>query len=157
MQDALAEIRQISSGVSLPELSKMTTEEVIEAAIGHHERRTGAAVGRHFDGLPEVASQAAKTCIYRCVQESLNNSFRHAGGKGQIVSAQNCDNQIRLVITDSGPGFDMRRLGQQHAGLGLPGLRHRAELLGGTFELTTEPGKGTTVSVSIPREGSDDL
>ena len=150
-QDALAEIRNISSGVSLPELERLNTAEVLQLAISKHEFRTKTQVQTHLSALPENLPVPVRTCIFRCVQEGLNNAFRHAGAQGQSVSSEADDNIIRLIVRDTGPGFRLMPSDECRDALGLVGLRHRVELLGGSFEVRSSPGKGTAIIVTLPK------
>jgi two-component system sensor histidine kinase UhpB len=63
------------------------------------------------------------------------------------VSLAYLDNELRIEVRDDGSGFDPSRA---RAGLGLAGIHERMELLGGTFDLTSQPGQGTVVAVSLP-------
>jgi signal transduction histidine kinase len=152
-QDALAEIRNISSGVSLPELERLNTAEILQLAISKHEYRTKTQVQTHIRALPENLPIPVRTCIFRCVQEGLNNAFRHAGAQGQFVSSEADDNVIRLTVRDTGPGFRLLPSYDCKEALGLAGLRHRVELLGGSFEIRSRLGKGTMIMVTLPKAG----
>ena len=82
-------------------------------------------------------SQSEKICIYRLVQEGLNNAARHAGGAGQRVAAVYSDQHLDITVADKGPGFE---IGQARDGsLGLAGLRERIESLGGDFGIESSP------------------
>lgn len=150
MQEALAEIRSISTGVSLPQLDRMSAAETLILAVGNHERRTKTRVSTQIAALPEGISLAIKTCLYRCVQEGLNNAFRHAGAQGQRVAATADSEYVFLTITDNGTGFDPagQHEGEEH--LGLEGLKQRVDVLSGTFVIHSAPYKGTQIDVSIP-------
>jgi signal transduction histidine kinase len=115
-------------------------------------RQTGVQVhymGKLSDGLfpPEAAIH-----VYRIVQESLSNVARHSGSREAWVTLGEKDNQLELEIRDNGNGFearpDMKRLAGQ--GIGLMGMRERAEHLQGSLSIHSAPHKGTTVSVRIP-------
>lgn len=151
MQEALAEIRHLSAGVSLPDIENLTPAEVVILAVHAHERHTKTKVDAHIGTLPESLPLSVRTCIFRCVQQSLSNAFRHAGGKGQRVYADTRGNMIRFTISDAGPGFDLASLNRRGDTLGIPGLRNRVESLGGTFELRSAVGTGTTVHVELPQ------
>ncbi len=153
LEEAMGEIRSISSGLSLPELQSMTTEEVVRLAVRTHERRTKTSVRTQVGGLPDQVSPAAKACIFRSIQEGLTNAFRHAGAKGQFVGVMTSADAIKISVRDAGPGFTGTALRQGNEGLGLVGLRHRVELLGGTIEVRSHPGKGTQLSVNLPLAG----
>ncbi len=153
-QEALAEIRSISAGVSLPQLEHRGTIEVLELAIGNHERRTGSVVKCRFGAVPPVLPLAQKICLYRCTQEGLNNAFRHAGGKGQSVGVEVAGNWIVLTVMDFGPGFSPTIRQDGRNTLGLEGMRHRVEALEGEFEISSLLEQGTIIRVSLPLEST---
>jgi signal transduction histidine kinase len=146
LEEAMREIRSICRGLILPEIEPMSLAELLTAAARAHERRTGTKVDlKVLSAAPEL-NQSEKVCIYRFVQEGLNNAFRHAGGKGQTVSADMQSGRLTVVVTDSGPGFD-QEAGTQD-GIGLAGLRERVESLGGEFSIKSSPS-GTSLVISL--------
>ena len=152
MREALTEIRNISAGISLPELESLELDEILQLVVANHERRTKTQVARQFGPLPLATSVPLKTCLYRCGQEALNNAFQHAQGKGQYFSATSDIDSVTLTISDAGPGIEHARPTKTGDRLGLVGLRHRVELLGGTLQIVSSPTDGTTVSVRLPLE-----
>jgi signal transduction histidine kinase len=115
-------------------------------------RQTGVQVhygGSLADGLfpPEAAIH-----VYRIVQESLSNVARHSGAREAWVTVREKDNHLELEIRDNGRGFaapaDLKRAEGQ--GIGLMGMRERAEHLQGSFSIRSAPHKGTTVRVRVP-------
>ena len=108
LQEAIKEIRMLSSGLNLPNLEDGSLKDAIELAVVSHERRTNTIVDVKWAGsMPANCPLAIKTCLYRCTQEALNNAFKHAGGKGQAVFLDHSDDPIRLVIADDGPGCEL--------------------------------------------------
>ena len=81
-------------------------------------------------------------------RESLSNVARHAEAATCRVSLRRLDSRAVLEVDDDGVGFDVQ--GPAPAGLGLENLRARAESLGGRLVVTSPPGEGTTVQVSLP-------
>ena len=77
--DALADIRNISAGLILPELEAASPAEVLRLAARNHERRTGTRVRCEVDSLPLKLSPLLKSCLYRFTQAALNNAYQHAG------------------------------------------------------------------------------
>ena len=152
LEEALSEVRNISRGAALPELDKLDTIEVIRRVTKAHEARSGTVVKIFIDGRLPSLGHAEKICIYRFVQEALSNATRHASGKGQIVRGAFVDGEIRVVVSDSGAGFDPVRA---FRGLGLLGLEERLAGLGGDFEVRSQPGSGTTLTMRLPVEISD--
>ncbi|MDQ6787016.1 MAG: PAS domain S-box protein [Acidobacteriota bacterium] len=102
--------------------------------------------------LPEV-----ETNLYRITQEALNNTHKHARAKRVNVMLEKRDHSIVLIIEDDGKGFDAEDKLNRSKGLGLVGIRERAALVGGTTEIESAPGAGTTIFVRVPVEESEKL
>jgi signal transduction histidine kinase len=108
------------------------------------------AVELKLDNVPEQSSLPVKITVYRLVQEALNNTFRHAGGVGQQVQVSQEGAQLLVEISDQGPGFDPEQAASQDGRLGLRGMRERVESLGGSFQIRSSLGQGTTIEASLP-------
>jgi two-component system sensor histidine kinase UhpB len=93
--------------------------------------------------------EAVDIHIYRIVQECLTNIERHAQAHALIVDidASREHRRLHLYVTDDGRGFDVR---EARHGLGLLGMRERADALGGTLHIKSVPGEGTCVDVCLP-------
>ena len=83
-----------------------------------------------------------KACLYRFVQEGLNNAFRHAGGRGQTLRAEIVDGLLEVEVSDKGLGYAVTPQLWSNSGLGLVGLKDRVSSLGGTLELRALPEGG---------------
>lgn len=149
VRDALADVRAISAGLRLPELENYSVAEVALRAIEDHQRRSGVPVRRQLDNLPDQAPLPIKIALLRTLQEALSNATRH--GHGAEVSVQfACESDtLILKVSDRGPGFDPDSI-ERSVHLGIAGMRERAELLGGSFDIESAPGSGTCVIVSWP-------
>lgn len=146
----IQELRTLSTGLVLPEIGELTVEEAIRLAAERHENLTGTKVKVEFERLPQTLPLAMKICIYRIVQESLSNSFKHAGGCGQRVSVAIVADSIALTVSDKGQGLSQEdRLKWQSTKLGLKGIRNRVQAFGGMAEVRSRPS-GTTVEVRLP-------
>lgn len=149
LQNALKELRAISTGLGLPELAAATLPETIVRVVHAHERRTNTKVNLDLGELPEQFSLSGKIMIYRLIQEALNNSFRHAQGIGQSVAVHVSANQIVLEISDRGSGFDAQEAMRLENHLGIIGMRERVESLGGYFSIESKVGIGTKVTARL--------
>jgi PAS domain S-box-containing protein len=87
--------------------------------------------------------------LYRIVQECLTNVARHAAARRVDISLQRAGDRVELVVRDDGRGLDERHESDA-ARFGIMGMRERVQSLGGGFELTSDPGAGVTVRVSVP-------
>lgn len=149
LQIAQKEVRAISSGLSLPQLAELSLPKTVIRAVRAHERRTGSRVKLDVATLPEQAALPVKITVYRVIQESLNNSYRHAGGANQRIRVFMDGDFLALEVSDDGPGFVPQPSAAFNGHLGLAGMRERVESLGGTFSVQSELGKGTQVTARL--------
>jgi signal transduction histidine kinase len=112
-------------------------------------KRTGIKVRVMAENLDDTLPDEYNTCIYRVVQEALNNSARHAHARSVRVQVSGSAGKVRLAVADDGDGFDLR---QAH-GLGIVGMAERVRNAGGEFQIDSAPGDGTTLSVMLPLNG----
>ncbi|MEP6534058.1 MAG: ATP-binding protein [Bryobacteraceae bacterium] len=111
-------------------------------------KRTGMQVDIAVENVSDELPEQYKTCVYRVVQEALNNCARHAAANTVRIIARQGREHLMLSIQDDGGGFRP----DLHRGLGLLGMEERVTHLGGTFELDSEPGRGTLIAISLPLE-----
>lgn len=125
----------------------------LRTEIDRVRRRTGCRVELEIEGLEETLSGELAMCLYRIAQEALNNAIKYANATLIRVSLL-CDYEwVVLEVRDDGQGFDLRDL-EQELGIGVSGMRERARLAGGTLELRTSHGSGTTITAKVPLRGS---
>jgi signal transduction histidine kinase len=149
LKSALADMRAILAGLRLPEIGQLSITETAERAVRDYERKTSAAVELIINDVPVEAPLSVKITLYRILQESLANGFRHADGASQRVSIAGKEGQLIIEISDDGPGFEPRSvLTDGH--LGLIGMRERVEILAGTFEVKSAPNNGTLIRAHLP-------
>ncbi|RFC67900.1 sensor histidine kinase [Mesorhizobium denitrificans] len=149
LDEAMDEIRNICNGLVLPKVETAKLPEVLRMAVDAHVRRTGSLVDLNITEPSLMLVPSEKICIYRFVQETLNNTYRHAPGARASVTQTVEDNRLVIAVTDLGSGFDVSDTRPE--ALGLAGLRERVESLGGEFCLKSSP-QGTTVTMAIPVE-----
>ncbi|KJH77772.1 MULTISPECIES: sensor histidine kinase [unclassified Pseudomonas] len=149
--DALREVRELSRGLALPEINNLSLQDELHLVAQRHQQRTGTKVKVTLGALPEDAPLPFKLCLYRFVQETLNNAYRHARGQGQAISADYMDGLLHISVKDSGPGMSADAMMVDTAGrtrLGLAGLRNRVESLGGLFSIDSS-ADGTAVNAQF--------
>ena len=148
LDEALTEIRHLCRGLSLPAIECKPLTEVVASAVRAHEQRNDTLVHLDISGHDPGFDHSIKICAYRFVQEALNNAERHGGGSDLRVSCSIQEGLVTLGVSDDGPGFDPEMIGVC-AGLGLRGLRERIESHGGSFSVSSAPGSGTRLQMSI--------
>jgi signal transduction histidine kinase len=109
-------------------------------------RRSGIKVTVTADDVPDSLPDEMRTCIYRIVQEALQNMSRHSGAKSAVIAVRQDEHSLLLSVEDDGRGFDPERT----KGLGMLGMEERVKQLGGQFEIQSSPGKGTTLRITLP-------
>ncbi len=116
-------------------------------------RRSEMEVDVHAEGVSDDLGDEHKICIYRVVQESLNNAARHSSARHADVRVAQTADMISLEVVDNGKGFDAERI----RGMGLLGMEERVKRLGGTITITSRPGSGTTIKTTLPLDLSHSL
>jgi signal transduction histidine kinase len=116
-------------------------------------RYTDSVIVEHIDEVRVKIPDDLALCIYRITQEALNNAVKYADAKTIEIMLKRENNMLILTVRDNGSGFDPRGI-HEKPGLGLSSMRERAELAGGSFEMRSQPGKGTSLSAIVPLEGT---
>lgn len=159
LERALAEIRNFIGAFRPPGFERRALGEIIEGLTVQHETLTNQAV--EFQIREDLGDCAlpTKIAIYRILQEGLANGHRHSGATRQRVSVERRGNAIALTVSDDGRGFDPGRVlaseedvGVEGGHFGLRGIQDRVAMLGGTFALESAPGRGTSLTVTLPAE-----
>lgn len=144
-------VRHLTRQLRPVALDELGLRDALELYVTQWERRNPPVVCR-FDtqGELEGLGELRNITLYRCVQECLTNITRHAGASRVDVRLARAAGEITLEVNDDGRGMD---LAVRRTGVGLIGLRERAESLHGDLHLTSEPGRGMRVRVRLPTEG----
>jgi signal transduction histidine kinase len=109
----------------------------------------GIRVGFTSEGFDRSVHPDAALCIFRIVQESLQNLKKYSGAEKADVELQTSGGRLKVIVRDNGRGFDLSN--PRHIeGIGIRSMEERARHLGGKFEIHSEPGKGTTVEAWVP-------
>ena len=109
-------------------------------------KRTGLHVVVQADDAMDGLPDEHQTCIYRLVQEALNNASRHASARTVEVTVMREGARVEFSVRDDGIGFDPRLV----RGLGLLGMEERVRRLGGQVRIDSQPGRGTLVAAELP-------
>jgi signal transduction histidine kinase len=122
----------------------------LERHIADCRRRYDLDIDLAITGLHNRLPPDVETALYRIVQEALTNVVRHAEAQTASVLIERHGSTLRAIIEDDGRGFDPGVVSQLDGHLGLYSIRERAELLGGSLTIETEPGHGASLFVEIP-------
>jgi signal transduction histidine kinase len=158
VEETLAKVRDQSQMFRPGVLDDFGLDQTLEWFTRQFSRQAGITV--HFSGTlaggripPEESIH-----VYRIVQEALNNVARHSRATEAWVEMEERKRELCLEIRDNGVGFEVGNPAERspNDGIGMMGMRERAEHLNGTLEVQSVPGKGTAISVRIPLKEAPD-
>jgi two-component system NarL family sensor kinase len=124
--------------------------EALKALVERWEAETGIAARYGAVNGSRPLPPSVEAALYRICQEALTNVARHAGAERATVRLVATPDRVRLAVEDDGSGFDAAGVPEDRHGI--VGMRERAEVLGGTLEVRSEPGEGTRIEVTAPLE-----
>jgi signal transduction histidine kinase len=147
----LTETRRALQALRASPLEDLGVTLALRNLAGSLAARTGLTlelqVPEHLDDL----SPAVEQCVYRVAQEALTNVDRHANARRLTVQLNRENQHLILTIADDGRGFSIDEV-NENSQFGLKGMKERAEMMGGRFEVESQPGQGTTVRLTVPVE-----
>ena len=152
-QQALKEMRLLVYALRPTVLESEGLVSALRQRLEAVEQRAGMETRLLVEGADALQafgqqSPRREEALYRIALEALNNAYRHAAAAQINMRLSMHEQQIEMDITDNGQGFDPGAL-ENRGGQGLTSMRERAEKLGGTFNLFSTPGQGTTVQVKF--------
>jgi PAS domain S-box-containing protein len=100
-------------------------------------------------GIPHSLSKEVSLCLFRILQEGLQNAVKHSGVRSFTVDLQGTEESIELTVADTGSGFEEQEAFDRH-GLGLISMRERLQLVNGELSVKSKPGAGTTIRARVP-------
>jgi signal transduction histidine kinase len=142
LQTALEDLRDLARGIFPPLLQ----DKGLAAALEAQARRSPMPVEVHSNGVGRYPAEA-EAAVYFCVLEALQNAAKYAQASRVQVRLQSGDGELRFEVTDDGKGFDPAAT---PPGSGLRNMRDRLEALGGSLSVASGPGRGTTLTGTVP-------
>lgn len=154
LNETIKTVRRIATELRPSMLDDLGLIEALEWQSKEFEKRSGIRI-IFSPGIPHLpVSNSVATALFRIYQEALTNIGRHAHAKNVYSKLQLKQDQVSLSITDDGTGFDMKTLGVKKT-LGLLGMKERAFMMGGRFEIYSKPGEGTSIVVTTTLSPDD--
>jgi signal transduction histidine kinase len=152
----LQSVRDLSQLLHPSTLDDFGLPETLAAYLRSYSKRTGIRAHLTHEGLDGRLPGDVEVCVYRIVQEALTNVARHSGSPSCAVFVARRGDQVRVVIEDQGRGLvAAARVSEPRRGLGLIGMRERAQALDGRFSIENRPEGGARVSVTLPVPAPD--
>lgn len=157
LAEAADGLRRYAQGLRPPSLDELGLSAAIESHVRHLAETTDVRIDVRADPVGRLGSPEAELALYRIVQEALSNALRHGRPDAIAVRLERKGAAVTAGVFDDGVGFDPDAMAAGQSsdrGLGLFGMRERAEYVGGRVEVASRPGDGTAVRVAVPTEGA---
>lgn len=154
VDDALRELRAIAKQLLLPEIENLELAGIVERVTKLHRARTGKSAVVELVGDVPPLTNAVKTCVFRFVQECLNNAQRHAESAGLAIRCSYNGAILEVAVCNTAPSTKFAPpLRDQGDTLGLFGLRERIESLGGSLQISPLQEGGMRVAMQLDLTG----
>ena len=153
VQEAINDARNIMNDLYPAGLAEFGLIPLMAERLGSFEEDTGCMVAFDAD-CPERSPRDVEITIYRIFHEALTKVRRHAPIAKTLTVSLTCgDRFVVLQVQDDGPGFDLGEGAPEQRVGGLMSMRRRAGILGGTFDIRSTLGRGSSLTVSVPIKG----
>lgn len=156
LRQGLAEVRYFIFDLRPPALSDLGLEVSLRRYLQDFAERFGIATELFWEASEERLPPTHEVAVFRIIQEALQNVRKHAQAKNARVRVRRESDSYLVSVEDDGAGFNPARLANgDRKTLGMVSMRERAQLIGGTLQIASEPGGGTTIKLTVPsRQGT---
>ena len=148
VNEAIEEIRKLSKSLVSPSLGNSSLKQALADLVYEVNMAGELKMELHYKMDPAIEIDDKKELmIYRIVQEQINNILKHSHAKNAFVDLKTVDNNLLLIISDNGIGFNKN---ERSKGIGLQNIASRVEFCSGKIDIISEPGKGCQFEIVIP-------
>lgn len=149
-REGLEEARRMLAALRPEVLEARGLPEALDRVCQGWSQRTRLTAALSITGEAAAMHPEIELAVLRTVQEALTNIAKHADAKSVAVTLSYMEDVVALDVQDDGKGFVPGPQQEDGRGIGLTGMRERAEALQGSFSLESVPGEGTTISITLP-------
>lgn len=153
LSNSISELSDISHSMNPELIESFGLIKTLEMEIEKMERPGLININYNVSGNPVFMNSQKELVIFRIIQEAFNNILKHARAKNVLIQLYYNEYQVEVTIQDDGSGFTTEKLsekGSSKAMSGLLNMKKRAKLIDGACKITSEPGNGTIIHLSIP-------
>ena len=154
---AIRETRALMTDISNPVLYDMGLRVAVQSLTEEVTARKGISVSCSFGGRLTSLAQDLEVMIFQLVKELVQNIVKHSGARKASIRIVEEKDDVNVVVADDGQGFDVSNIGSVgvDGGFGLFSIRERVKSYGGKIRIESEPGKGSEVTVTLPKKAAD--
>ncbi|MCG9966477.1 sensor histidine kinase [Pelotomaculum terephthalicicum JT] len=152
VRSSLTDVRKIIFDLRPMVLDDLGLAPAIKRYLSDYNDQFDVQVEFLFIGQQKRLESSVEVALFRIIQEAVNNIKKHARAKNALVKMEMLPDKVNIHIKDDGIGFDLSKVmaDGERDGYGLIGIRERVQLLKGGFDISTAPGKGTSIGISVP-------
>lgn len=150
VRDLSSEVHRMAYELHPAKLDQLGLVSAARAFAREVSQQSGVPIAFEPGAIPRELPPELALGLYRILQEALQNTIRHSGAAEARVEFRAETERIHLSVSDTGRGFDVEQA-RREGGLGLSSMQERVRLLHGTLAVTSVPGRGTRIEVSVPR------
>jgi signal transduction histidine kinase len=147
--DLGSEIRSLSHRLHSPSLDYVGLAAAASGYCSELAEQYKVKISFHSKDIPRNLSREVVLCLFRVLQEALQNAIKHSGSQQFRVSLRAGSAEIELVVRDTGTGFEPAQAFKGR-GIGLSTMKERLKLVSGTVSIDSGLGRGTTIHARIP-------
>ncbi|MCX7842953.1 MAG: sensor histidine kinase [Clostridia bacterium] len=154
VRESLQDVRKIIYNLRPMSLDDLGLVPTLQRYLMTFQDETGIAVSFRTRGVYDDIRPIISLTVFRIVQEAISNINKHANAQNVSVNLEFLETTLKLYVYDDGRGFKVSELKNRsediNSGFGLFSMRERVQLLDGSIEISSEPGKGTRINIAIP-------
>lgn len=150
LDEAIRETRAITTELFPPILYELGLPAAIRWVCEELRHTYGLNCEPELDDITVPQSDEVKAIFFRATRELLMNVVKHGGVSSARVSLKQHDDEVTLEVSDDGLGFSAGNAEKVEGGFGLFSLQQRVASVGGWMQIESEPGRGTTVTITVP-------
>ncbi len=150
--ETMDEIRNLALDLRPSALDELGLVPALRAFSREYTRRFGTPITVDTSALKERLPAEMEVALFRIIQEALTNVAKHAKASHAQVTLRLVNSSVEAAVADDGRGFEVEQTmrSAERRSLGLIGMKERVELFGGSFGIKSQPGKGTTLTITLP-------
>jgi signal transduction histidine kinase len=146
-------VRRLSQDLRPAAIDRLGLLPAIQWLAAEVAKYSGVATKVDVIGKEHRLPEEVAIALFRIIQEAMRNVWRHSGATNARIIIEFFDKRTKITVSDNGKGFKLPdKVGDlaKHGKLGLAGMQERAQLVGGSLSVQSEPDKGTTITVEAP-------
>lgn len=152
ISNAIQNVREISYNLHPYQIERLGFTKAIASIVERVTKNTKIKIYSGLDDTDKFLNPETEINLYRIIQECMNNIVKHSGASEVLLNLNKGENNVSIVITDNGKGFDMEKVmkNTHERGFGLKGMKERVKLFGGSIDIKSSSGEGTEIKIIAP-------